>query len=397
MGRRLKRLFVVFLLCLCATYFFINELIDFYNKDLPSIDEIVEYKPKTITRVFDRNDLLLGSFYNEKRDFIPIQQIPELVRFAFISAEDKNFYRHSGYDPLGLLKAIIGFSMGQKLRGASTITQQITKGLLLSGERTLERKFKELILAVQLEKALSKDDILEIYLNEVYLGEKAYGVSAAAYTYFSKNLSELLPREAAFLAALPKSPEAYNPKFYKDYATKRRNFVLTEMVENGYMDASDLNLERNSILETVQTGEIRGKNTIKLFQGFLAEDIKTEVVEQLGYRFFSQGGLSIKTTIDQVLQDKAKSALKSEIESLAGVQNSFLLPNSSLKTDLGINNSDWNIALKKMEIGISAAELGIAVVLRVENGKTWIGTTKSSKVHRLHFFEQTVPNCFRAR
>ena len=392
MGTILKKSFIICLLCLCATYFFINELIDYYNKDLPSIDEIVDYKPKTISRVFDRNNLLLGSFYNEKRDFVPIQKIPELVRFAFISAEDKNFYRHSGYDPLGLFKAIIGFSMGQKLRGASTITQQVTKGLLLSGERSVERKFKELILAIQLEKALSKDAILEIYLNEVYLGEKAYGVSAAAYTYFSKDLSELLPREAAFLAALPKSPEAYNPKYNKDYATKRRNFVLTEMVENGYMDASDLNLEQNSILETVQTGEISGKNTIKLFQGFLAEDIKTQVMGQLGYRFFSQGGFSIKTTIDQSLQDVAKNALKLEIESLARVQNSFLFPNSSLNINPDINKIDWTKSFNKMGIGVSTSGLDIAVVLRIENGTTWIGTTKSSKEEKLHFFEQTVPN-----
>ena len=197
---------------------------------------------------------------------------------------------------------------------------------------------------------------------------------------------------SAFLAALPKSPDGYNPKYNKDNATKRRNFVLTEMVENGYIDASDLNLEQNSILETVQTGEINGNKTIELFQGFLAEDIKSQVMEQLGYRFFNQGGFSIKTTIDQRLQDKAKSALKLEIESLERGQNSYSFPVSSLKIDSDINKIDWTKAFKKMGIGPLPADPEIAVVLRIENGKTWVGTIKSSKVEKLHFLKQPLPN-----
>ena len=391
MSTRLKRLIVI-LLCITGIFFFLVELTNYYTRELPSIIEIVEYKPKTISRIYDRNDSLLGSFYNEKRDFISIQKIPELVRFAFISAEDKNFYKHSGYDLFGLFKAIIDFSMGQKLRGASTITQQVTKGLLLSGERSLERKFKELILATQLEKALTKDEILEIYLNEVYLGEKAYGVSAAADTYFSKELSELLPREAAFLAALPKSPEAYNPKNNRENAIKRRNFVLTEMVENGYLEPLELNIEKGAKLETIQTGELSRKSGIQLFEGFLAEDIKLEVTKRLGARFFRQGGLSIKSTIDTDLQNRAKNALNLEIENLAKTRSFFWLPFRDVKANSKITDLEGAQTFKDMRGGTSEFWQDIAVVIKKEGSDIWISTNQSTKIVKLNFFENIKPN-----
>ena len=222
----LKKILIPLILFILIFFSLFAYTFIFYSKNLPNIEEITKYQPKTITKIYDRNDFLQGLFFDEKREYRKINKIPLMIRNAFISAEDKNFFKHNGYDPIGYLKAIISFIKEGKLRGASTITQQITKGFLLSGERTFERKIKELILALRLEDALPKNKILEIYLNEVYLGENSYGVVAASKTYFSKELDELTPGEAAFLAALPKSPKQYNPKVNIFNAVNRRNFVL---------------------------------------------------------------------------------------------------------------------------------------------------------------------------
>ena len=149
-------------------------VIDYFSRGLPDLNEVINYKPKSISKVYDRTDNYLGFFFSERRHYTPIENIPEIVKFAFLSAEDKNFYDHAGYDIFGFAKAILGSLSGKKLRGASTITQQIAKAFLLSGDRTFERKIKELILAVRLEKAMSKDTLLEVYLNEIYLGNGFY-------------------------------------------------------------------------------------------------------------------------------------------------------------------------------------------------------------------------------
>ena len=187
-----KILIPLVLFNLISIILFYNAYI-YYSKNLPKIHEIINYEPKTITKIYDKNNRLIGLFFDEKREFRNINKIPPILINAFISAEDKNFFNHHGYDLFGYFKAIISFLRDGKLRGASTITQQITKGFLLSGERTFERKIKEFILALRLENALTKNEILELYLNEVYLGENSYGVVAASNTYFAKDLNELTP------------------------------------------------------------------------------------------------------------------------------------------------------------------------------------------------------------
>ena len=350
MKRKIKKSVVYFLLIAVISTFFLKSLISYYSKELPSINEIIEYNPKTISKVFDRNGELFGIFFDENREYVPIQRIPKLIQYAFISAEDKNFYEHSGYDVSSLIKALIDFLKGGKLRGASTITQQVTKGFLLSGERSFERKVQELILAVKLEKALSKDEILEIYLNEVYLGEGTHGVSAAASVYFSKSLDELKPREAAFLASLPKLPEAYNPKSNRRNAIQRRNFVLTEMAENGYISTSKLNSEVKFNLETVQSGEISGNIISKKFEGLLAEDIMAQITRLLGERSISQGGLSIKTSIDLGLQEIVRTALESELENLDVLAKSFRPPIAHIESIQLVKDFDLRDTLEKESI-----------------------------------------------
>jgi penicillin-binding protein 1A len=196
----------------------------YYSVDLPSAEEIEDYNPATLTRVYDEEGNIVTVFGEKNRIYTPSTDIPALVKNAFISAEDKNFLKHSGYDSLGLLKAVVEALRGKKLRGASTITQQVMKNFLLSNERTGKRKIKEIILASRLEKVLNKEQILAVYLNEIYLGQGAYGVTAAAITYFDKRLDELDIGEAAFLAALPKAPSFYHPIKQKKAVSSEKKF-----------------------------------------------------------------------------------------------------------------------------------------------------------------------------
>ncbi|MDP2740705.1 MAG: transglycosylase domain-containing protein, partial [Pseudorhodobacter sp.] len=184
-----------------------------YGRDLPSHESLAQYSPPTISRIYNGQGRMIDEFAQERRIFAPIEDIPDLVKNAFISAEDKHFYTHNGYDVTGMLAAARDaiISRGQNVRGASTITQQVMKNFLLSGDRTGERKIKELILASRIEDTLSKDRILELYMNEIFLGQNSYGVAAAAQTYFNKTLAELAPHEAAMLAAMPQAPSQYHP------------------------------------------------------------------------------------------------------------------------------------------------------------------------------------------
>ena len=211
-----------------------------YSRDLPSHEQLAQYAPKTISRIYSNEGRLIDEFAEERRIFVPIDEIPDLVKQAFISAEDKNFYHHHGFDPRGMAGALVQAvkSRGESVRGASTITQQVMKNFLLSSDRSVERKVKELILANRLEQSLSKDQILELYLNEIFLGQNSFGVAAAAQTYFNKPLSDLAPHEAAMLAAMPQAPGRYHPVRAKERVTERRNYVM-HRVDRDSSDAGE--------------------------------------------------------------------------------------------------------------------------------------------------------------
>lgn len=228
-----------------------------YSQDLPSHETLAQYAPKTISRIYSGEGRLIDEFAEERRIFVPTEEIPELVKEAFVSAEDKNFYSHPGYDIRGILSAAYeaAASGGSSVRGASTITQQVTKNFLLSSDRSIERKVKEIILASRLERSLTKGEILELYLNEIYLGQNSYGVAAAAQTYFNKSLAELSPSEAAMLAAMPQAPGRYHPVDAKERVTERRNYVLREMWQNGYIDEATYESEAKLPLRSVQNGD----------------------------------------------------------------------------------------------------------------------------------------------
>ncbi|MGA1634395.1 MAG: transglycosylase domain-containing protein, partial [Gemmobacter sp.] len=198
-------------------------LIWFYARDLPGHESLAQYSPPIISRVYSVEGRIVDEFARERRLFTPIEDIPELVQSAFVSAEDKNFWTHSGYDAMGIVAVAVEAvrSRGQNLRGASTITQQVMKNFLLSGDRTAERKIKEIVLATRIERVLTKPLILELYLNEIFLGQNSYGVTAAAQTYFNKTLAELSLEETATLAALPTQPSNFHPVRNRDRLVAR--------------------------------------------------------------------------------------------------------------------------------------------------------------------------------
>jgi len=215
----------------------------FYGRDLPDHNQLAAYDPSIVTRLHAGDGRLVAEYSIEKRVFVPLTATPKLVVSAFLSAEDKNFYEHFGVDPMSMVgalwKNVLNIGGDKKLVGASTITQQVAKNFLLTNEVSFSRKVKEAILAVRIEQTYSKDRILELYLNQIYLGIGSYGVAAAALDYFNKSLDELTVAEAAYLAALPKAPNNYHPVKHPDAALSRRNWVIDQMTENGVITAAE--------------------------------------------------------------------------------------------------------------------------------------------------------------
>ncbi|HHB81091.1 MAG TPA: penicillin-binding protein, partial [Aliiroseovarius sp.] len=285
-----------------------------YAQDLPSYDQLANYSPPVISRIYSGEGRLMDEFARERRLYTPPDEIPDLVKYAFISAEDKNFYHHKGYDIRGIVAAAIQAAKGGRLRGASTITQQVVKNFLLSSDRRAERKIKELILAVRLEAALDKDEILGLYLNEIDLGVRSFGVTAAAQSYFNKTLGELAPEEAAFLAIHPKAPYKYNPAENYEGALERRNYVLREMYQNGYLTQAQYELAVATPIRTVQTGDIPSFRSQLPPRDYFTDEIRRQLSRHLGEEEFFNGGLAIRATMDPELQAKAAAALRHGLE-----------------------------------------------------------------------------------
>src|SRR5436305_2100203 len=223
-------------------------LIWHFSKDLPDYSQLQDYEPPVMTRVHATDGSLLGEYAKERRLYLPIQAVPKLVINAFLAAEDKNFYEHGGIDFQGMARAAVvyaqNYGSNRRPQGASTITQQVAKNFLLTNEVSFARKIKEALLAMRIEKTYSKDKILELYLNEIYLGLGAYGIAAASLVYFDKSVNELTVAEASYLAALPKAPAALHPVRNRDRAIERRNYVVDRLLENGWMKQADADQAR---------------------------------------------------------------------------------------------------------------------------------------------------------
>ncbi len=279
------------------------------NITLPDYRQLETYEPAVTTRFFAGDGQVMMEYAAEKRLFVPIDKIPERVRLAFISAEDKHFYSHAGIDYLGIIRAVLGnikkIGTGRRPAGASTITQQVAKNFLLSSEVSYTRKLKEAILARKMEKSFTKDHILELYLNEIYLGNRAYGVAAASMNYFGKSLDDLTLEEIAYLAALPKGPNNYNPKTRYDAAIARRNWVISRMEDDGYITEDEAKTAKEKPLKVVEY-----KNGFLEDTEYYSEEVRRTISRNFGDEALYQGGLIVRTTVDPRLQRIATKALR---------------------------------------------------------------------------------------
>lgn len=281
-----------------------------YGRDLPDYKQLADYNPPTVTRVHAGDGRLLAEYAVQKRVFVPIQAIPKRVINAFLAAEDKNFYSHPGVDVVAVARAavtnVIHMIQGRRPVGASTITQQVAKNFLLTNELSYERKIKEAILALRMERTFSKDRILELYLNEIFLGYRgSYGVAAAALNYFNKSLDELTIAEAAYLAALPKAPNNYHPVRNYAEAVARRDWVIGRMVEDRMITPHEAELAWNEPLVVRDRDETEVADA-----AHFAEEVRRELVDLYGENGLYEGGLSVRTTLDPRLQKMAEKALR---------------------------------------------------------------------------------------
>jgi penicillin-binding protein 1A len=289
-------------LLLAATYVY------WVTRDLPSYEVLAHYEPPVTTRVYAGDGTLIGEYARERRLFVPITEIPDQVKQAFLSAEDKNFYSHPGVDILGIIRAAVNDirNTDKRPQGASTITQQVARDFLLSNELKFSRKIREMVLAMRIDKAFSKDHILELYLNEIFLGENSYGVAAAATNYFGKPLDALTLSQTAFLAGLPKAPANYNPARHKQAALARRNYVLEQMYENGYITKA----EKDSAAAEDLVTHSRPFGAVVADVDYFVEEVRRTLYDRYGEKALYDGGLQVRTTLDPRLQEIAVNSLR---------------------------------------------------------------------------------------
>ncbi|NOD77288.1 MULTISPECIES: PBP1A family penicillin-binding protein [unclassified Ruegeria] len=349
-----------------------------YGRDLPSHESLAQYKPPTISRIYSGEGQLIDEFAQERRLFTPSEEIPDLVKQAFISAEDKNFYTHQGYDPRGIIAAGVEAvrSKGETVRGASTITQQVMKNFLLSGDRRAERKIKEIILATRLEDTLDKEQILELYMNEIFLGQNSYGVTAAAQTYFNKTLQELAPHEAAMLAAMPKAPSDYHPVRQKERLLARRNYVLREMNQNGYIDQATYEVEVEMPLRSVQNGDFESFRTALPPRDYFTDEIRRQLSEDFGEGEFFTGGFTVRASVDEEMQIEAAKALRTALQKYDRSRGRWRGTGEVIPEETLTDEAQWREALSVMEIPrdvVLPTRWYPAVVLNVEDQQLTVG------------------------
>lgn len=276
-----------------------------YSQELPSVDVLGAYKPPTVTTVYDQNHNLVGELYKNRRYVVPIDKIPAVVKNAFIAAEDGGFYTHKGVDTLGIIRAVVVNTLqGRKAQGASTITQQVARNFLLSNEKTYERKIREMLLAQRIEETFTKDQILYLYLNEIYLGSNGYGVEGAARVYFDKHVEDLNLAEAALLAGLPQRPSDYDPHKNFQKAKERQSYVLGQMLENGMITQAEHDSAITAPIDIVQRS-----NPFNRKAPWFAEHVRRYLIEKYGEDLVYNQGLSVETTCDLRLQEVAQAAV----------------------------------------------------------------------------------------
>jgi penicillin-binding protein 1A len=346
-----------------------------YGRDLPDHAQLAQYEPPTLSRIYSGEGELMDEFARERRIFTPIDEIPERIQQAFISAEDRNFYDHAGFDPRGIAAALVQAAQGGRLRGASTITQQVMKNFLLTGDRSGERKIQEIILATRLESTLSKDQILELYLNEIFLGQNSYGVTSAAQAYFAKSLEELTLAEIAYLAALPQAPSLLHPVRARDRALARRAYVLNQMWEDGYITRAERDAANAEPLATVQSGDVVSHRRQMPPRDYFTDEIRRQLSASLGDEQLFTGGLTIRATVEPDLQEVAAEALREGLESYDRAQRIYRGPVAEIPVE-NIDPADearWRTALGATRVPRDIPGWLPAVVLAVGDNTIRVG------------------------
>jgi penicillin-binding protein 1A len=342
-------------------------LIWHFSKDLPDYSQLQNYEPPVMTRVHASDGSLLGEYAKERRLYLPIQAVPKLVINAFLAAEDKNFYEHGGIDYPGMLRAALlyaqNYGSNRRPQGASTITQQVAKNFLLTNEVSFTRKIKEALLAMRIERAYSKDKILELYLNEIYLGLGAYGIAAASLVYFDKSVNELTVAEAAYLAALPKAPSTLHPVKNRDRAIERRDYVIDRLLENGWVNQADAEKARKQpLIVTSRT------NLAHTFAGeYFAEEVRRDLFERYGEKKLYEGGLSVRTTLDPELQVIARKTMANGLVTYDEAQG---WRGAISKLDI---SGDWGVKLAEVKALSDISPWRLTVVLESDDKSARIG------------------------
>jgi len=337
-----------------------------YSKNLPDYDFLKDYQPPILTRIYADDGRMMATIAAEQRVFVPIKAIPPHVIDAFLSAEDQNFYRHKGVDFYGIARAALtnlrNAGQGKRPVGASTITQQVAKNMLLGNEVSIARKVREIILATRLEQALSKDRILEIYLNEIFLGSRSYGVAAAALNYFNKSLDELTIAESAYLGALPKAPNNYHPVRDRDAAVARRNWVITRMEEDGRITKDEADAARAEPLQSRARDEAE-----TVTADYFTEEVRRQLATQFGEKDLLDGGLAVKTSLDPKMQIIADQALRDGLIDFDRRQRGWRGPVAHLP-----RLQNWQIQLAKIAPPPGGEEWPLAVVIGFKDNEAVI-------------------------
>lgn len=346
----------------------VSGLLWHFSKDLPDYSQLQDYEPPVMTRVHAGDGSLVAEYARERRLYVPIQAVPKQVINGFLAAEDKNFYEHGGLDFTGIARAgvnlIQNFGSGRRPQGASTITQQVAKNFLLTNEVSYTRKIKEALLALKIERTYSKDKILELYLNEIYLGLGAYGIAAASLVYFDKAVNELTVQEIAYLASLPKAPNNYHPYRFRERALERRNWVIDRMAEAGFVKAADADKAKRTGLGVVQNKTAQ-QHTFAA--EYFAEEVRRELYERYGEKKLYEGGLSVRTTLDPKMQLIARKSL---IDGLVKYDEAHGWRGAVKQIDI---SGDWGVKLAEVKALNDVSPWRLSVVLEVNDQSARIG------------------------
>lgn len=371
MRKFIKLIFKLSIYGFLAGLVFAAGLFYYYSRDLPDYHTLESYYPPAVTRLYSADGVLIEEYAREYRVFVPIDTIPKSLKDAFIAAEDRNFYEHLGVDIPGIIRAALAnvgrILKGRRMEGGSTITQQVVKHFFLTSEQSLARKIKEAILSYRITRTYTKDQILELYLNQIYLGKGAYGVAAAANAYFNKSIDELNLPESAMLAALPKSPSSFDPEKRYERVLSRRNYVINRMVEEGYVtrEIADSAIETPIVLQ-------KRDRTKTISADYFAETVRTKIIELFGKEMFYTGGLTVITTMDSNYQKQAQKSLRKSLQEYDR-RKGYRGPVTKIDLD------NWQENLNSVPSPMSLLDYKLAVVLSTQDNKAIIGLKDGSK------------------